>query len=90
MILLHIDAHFYQLPRASHISLLALDVILLQMHPDQFFRMSYLWSAQRALRSRRVGAVRVYPISGSKANGLGDQGLYSRFLSRANIDLLCP
>lgn len=28
-----------------------------------------------------VCAVRVYPISGSKANGLGDQGLYSRFLS---------
>ena len=35
-------------------------------------------------------AVRVYPISGCKANGLGDQGLYSRFLSRADIDSLCP
>lgn len=35
-------------------------------------------------------AVRVYPISDSKANGLGDQGLYSWFLSRANIDSLCP
>lgn len=31
-------------------------------------------------------AVRVYPVSDGKANGLGDQGYYSRFLSGAGID----
>lgn len=56
-----------------------LDIILPLMHPDQFFRMSCLWSEEQGCHSRVecVGggvAVRVYPISDCKANGLGDQG----------------
>lgn len=63
------------------------DVISPLMHPDQFFRMSCLWREEHGCHGRAecvgvsgggggrgLAAVRVYPISDWKANGLGDQG----------------